>query len=67
MMSRRWIATAAAVVLAVLLVGGAVLVIRDAFFKPKTITAYFTTATGIYPGDQVRVSGKGSLGCPRQI
>jgi len=57
MMSRRWIATAAAVVLAVLLVGGAVLVIRDAFFKPKTITAYFTTATGIYPGDQVRVSG----------
>jgi len=43
-------------VLAVLLVGGAVLVIRDAFFKPKTITAYFTTATGIYPGDQVRVS-----------
>jgi virulence factor Mce-like protein len=57
MMSRKWFATAAAVVLAVLLVGGAVLVIRDAFFKPKTITAYFTTATGIYPGDQVRVSG----------
>jgi len=25
--------------------------------KPKTITAYFTTATGVYPGDEVRVSG----------
>jgi phospholipid/cholesterol/gamma-HCH transport system substrate-binding protein len=27
------------------------------FFGQKTITAYFTTATAIYPGDQVRVSG----------
>jgi virulence factor Mce-like protein len=27
------------------------------FFGPKTITAYFTSATAIYPGDQVRVSG----------
>src|ERR1700756_691333 len=57
MISRKGIAAAAAVVLAVLVVGGAVLVIRDSFFKPKTITAYFTTATGVYSGDEVRVSG----------
>jgi phospholipid/cholesterol/gamma-HCH transport system substrate-binding protein len=57
MMSRKRLAAAVTVVLAVLLVGGAVLVIGDTFFKPKTITAYFTTATAIYPGDQVRVSG----------
>jgi phospholipid/cholesterol/gamma-HCH transport system substrate-binding protein len=47
----------AAVVLALLIVAGAALVVRDVFFGPRTITAYFTTATGIYPGDEVRVSG----------
>ena len=30
---------------------------RNAVFKPMTITAYFTSATAIYPGDQVRVAG----------
>ncbi len=46
-----------AVVLAALVLSGAALVIRDAFFRPNTITADFTTATAIYPGDQVRVAG----------
>ena len=49
---------ALAVVLAVLLVagdGGAVSARHSS--RPTTITAYFTTATGIYPGDEVRVSG----------
>jgi phospholipid/cholesterol/gamma-HCH transport system substrate-binding protein len=50
-----------AVVIAVVLVGlilaGAGVVVRDTFFGPKTITAYFTTTTAIYPGDEVRVSG----------
>jgi virulence factor Mce-like protein len=46
-----------AVVLAVLVVAGAGLAVRNTFFRPKTITAYFTTATAIYPGDDVRVSG----------
>src|ERR1700730_5075718 len=46
-----------AVVLAGLIVAGTALIVRDAFFGPRTITAYFTTATAIYPGDQVRVSG----------
>ncbi|MDT5256540.1 MAG: phospholipid/cholesterol/gamma-HCH transport system substrate-binding protein, partial [Mycobacterium sp.] len=46
-----------AVVLVALLLAGAGLVVRDTFFGPKTITAYFTTTTAIYPGDEVRVSG----------
>lgn len=56
-MSRKRIAAVAAVILAVLLLAGAAVVIRNSFFRPKTITAYFTTATAIYPGDEVRVSG----------
>src|ERR1700730_15911292 len=54
---RNRVTTVAAVVLAGLLVAGAAFVVRQIFFGPKTITAYFTTATAIYPGDQVRVSG----------
>ncbi|MEB3980057.1 MCE family protein [Mycobacterium sp. 663a-19] len=57
MMSRNRFAAAMAIVLALLLVGGAAVVVRQAFFRPKVITAYFTTATAIYPGDEVRVSG----------
>jgi phospholipid/cholesterol/gamma-HCH transport system substrate-binding protein len=45
-----------AVVLVALIVAGVGLVVRDTF-RPKTITAYFTTTTAIYPGDEVRVSG----------
>ncbi|WIM86025.1 MCE family protein [Candidatus Mycobacterium wuenschmannii] len=47
----------AAVALAVLLLGGATFAIQQFFFGPKTITAYFSSATAIYPGDEVRVSG----------
>jgi phospholipid/cholesterol/gamma-HCH transport system substrate-binding protein len=46
-----------AVVLAGLILAGTALIVRDVFFGPRTITAYFTTATAIYPGDEVRVSG----------
>jgi virulence factor Mce-like protein len=46
-----------AVVLVALLLAGAGLVVRNTFFGPKTITAYFHTTTAIYPGDEVRVSG----------
>ncbi|OCB23921.1 MCE family protein [Mycobacterium intracellulare] len=31
--------------------------VRETFFRPLTITAYFPSATGIYAGDQIRVSG----------
>jgi virulence factor Mce-like protein len=46
-----------AVVLIVLFLAGAGVLARNTFFGPKTITAYFTTTTAIYPGDEVRVSG----------
>ena len=45
------------IVLVVLLAGGAAVVVRHTFFAPKTITAHFVSATGIYPGDEVRVAG----------
>jgi phospholipid/cholesterol/gamma-HCH transport system substrate-binding protein len=53
---KRWVA-ATAVLLAVVLVAGAGFLIKKAFFGPTTISAYFPTATAIYPGDDVRVSG----------
>lgn len=46
-----------AIALAGLLVVGIGVVVRNVFFHPKTISAYFTTTTGIYPGDDVRVAG----------
>lgn len=57
MTSRKRLTTIAAVVVAVLVVGGGGFLVRQAFFKPKTITAYFTSATAIYPDDEVRVAG----------
>ena len=48
---------AVAAVLALLLVTGVGLLVRNVISKPSTITAYFTTATAIYPGDEVRVAG----------
>jgi virulence factor Mce-like protein len=46
-----------AIVLAVLVVVGAAIAVRNTFFRATRITAYFPTATAIYPGDDVRVSG----------
>ena len=54
---RNRLTAVAAVVLAGLLIAGVAVAVRAIFFGPKTITAYFTSATAIYPGDQVRVSG----------
>ena len=45
-----------AALLVLLIAGGAALVVRNTVLKPTTITAYFTSATAIYPGDQVRVA-----------
>ena len=56
-MNRRRLVTVAAVALVALLVAGAAFLVRQVFFGPNTITAYFPTATSIYPGDEVRVSG----------
>jgi phospholipid/cholesterol/gamma-HCH transport system substrate-binding protein len=57
MMSRNRVVTGIAVILIGLIVAAAIFVVRQTFFRPKTITAYFTSATAIYPGDEVRVSG----------
>jgi phospholipid/cholesterol/gamma-HCH transport system substrate-binding protein len=54
---RRRLATMAAVVLVGLIVAGVAVVVRNTVFGPRTVTAYFTTATAIYPHDEVRVSG----------
>ena len=54
---RNRLVTVVAVVLVGLIVAGAGLIVHNTFFGPKTITAYFVTATGIYPSDEVRVSG----------
>ena len=52
----RFTAVLAAVLIS-LIVAAAAFVVRDTYFRPKTITADFTAAIGIYPGDDVRVSG----------
>ncbi|MGH3958020.1 MCE family protein [Mycobacterium sp.] len=57
MIRRNRLVTGLAIMLAALIVAGGGLVVRNTFFRPKTITAFFTTATAIYPGDEVRVSG----------
>ena len=56
-MNRKKVVTAVAALLVAVLALGAIVVLRQQFFGPKTITAYFTTATAVYPGDDVRVAG----------
>ena len=53
-LSRR---AALATVLVVTMAGAAGLIIHNTFFGPKKINALFTSATAIYPGDEVRVAG----------
>lgn len=55
-MTKRTV-TGLAVALALVLVVGGAFALRQIAFGPKTISALFTSATGIYPGDEVRVSG----------
>jgi phospholipid/cholesterol/gamma-HCH transport system substrate-binding protein len=43
--------------LAALVVAGTAVVVRQTYFQPQTITANFTSATGLYPGDEVRIAG----------
>jgi virulence factor Mce-like protein len=56
-MSRARVAAATAITLVLLVACSSVLLVRQSFFAPHTIIAYFVSATGIYPGDEVRVSG----------
>lgn len=57
MIGRTKSAKVLTVALVALLVAGAAVIVRQEFFAPRTITAYFTSATSIYPGDEVRVVG----------
>lgn len=56
-MNRTRLMKVLAVALVALLVAGGAVLVRQAYFAPKTISALFTSATGVYPGDDVRVSG----------
>ncbi|CAN5601035.1 MCE family protein [soil metagenome] len=56
-MSRKRRTVLLAGLLAVVLVAGSIVLLRQTVFGPTRITAYFTSATGIYPGDEVRVLG----------
>ena len=44
-------------VLVVVLVAGTGFVVRQTVFKPQTILANFSSATSLYPGDDVRIAG----------
>ncbi len=57
MATRKRLVAGTAILLAIGLVAGAAYLARQVFFGPYTITAYFPTATAIYPGDEVRVAG----------
>ena len=57
MTTKKPVKIIAAALLVVLLVVGVAFALRQSVFKPTTITAYFPSATAIYPGDEVRVAG----------
>ena len=54
---RRRLSLATAGALVVLFVSSSAFVVQRTWLSSKTVTAYFTTATAIYPGDDVRVAG----------
>ncbi len=54
---RPGVRKAAAVSFVALLVAGVGFIAYQRVLSPKTITAYFKSATAIYPGDEVRVVG----------
>ncbi|KAA0084591.1 MCE family protein [Mycolicibacterium sp. P9-64] len=57
MIARSKWTRATLVVLAGLVVAGVVVVLQKTVWGPTRISAYFTSATAIYPGDEVRVAG----------
>lgn len=57
MKTRKPLQIAAGALAAVLLLVGAVILVRQTVLKPTTVTAYFSSATAIYAGDEVKVAG----------
>lgn len=56
-MTRNRLVLGLVAVLVTTLIGGAALVLKLTVLRPTTVIAYFTSATAIYPGDQVRIAG----------
>lgn len=56
-MKRRPFVVPAAIALVALLVAGTIVLVRNTVLAPRKITAIFTTASSIYPGDEVKVAG----------
>lgn len=56
-MTRQCLRIVAIVTFCVVALAGTVIVLRDEYFKPKKITAYFISATAVYPNDEVRIAG----------
>jgi phospholipid/cholesterol/gamma-HCH transport system substrate-binding protein len=56
-MNRKRFTIVVGALLAVVLVAGSIVLVRQTLFEPTRISAYFASATGIYPGDEVRVLG----------
>ncbi|WP_082135597.1 MCE family protein [Mycobacterium sp. EPa45] len=54
---KRWPARALLALLIALLIGSASLLVRQTYFGPNHITAYFSSATALYAGDEVRIAG----------
>lgn len=57
MITRNRVARVVAAVLVALIGAATLLLVRETFWRPTTISAYFVSATAIYPGDDVRVAG----------
>src|SRR5437879_2339643 len=57
MIKHSRVARVVAAVLVGLIGAAALLLVRETFWRPTTISAYFVSATAIYPGDDVRVAG----------
>ena len=55
-MTRSW-RNALALVLVVLLGAATVVIVQATVLAPRTLVAYFIRASGIYPGDEVRIAG----------
>ncbi len=54
---RRWPKRLLLAFLIALLAVGTVVVVRQTYLRPRTVTAYFSSVTGLYPGDDVRIAG----------
>lgn len=56
-MNRPQLLTLTALALTACLIGGPAVLVHSTYFGPHTLTAYFTKAIAIYPGDSVQVAG----------